>query len=178
MSDSKILIAYFSRKGKNYYGGSIVDLSVGNTEVAARMIEKITGGEMFKIEPVNEYSADYQTCTEEAKAELDKKARPELANYNKSIEDYDVIILGYPNWWSTMPMPVFTFLERYDFSGKTILPFCTHEGSGMGRSEKDIQSVCSRATILKGLPIQGSYVKSAENVITEWLKNTIHIAKD
>ena len=94
-----ILITYFSRKGKNYIGGSIVDLPVGNTEVAAKIIEKMTGGELFMIDPVNKYALDYITCTDEAKDELQRNARPELNVYPESLDDYGTIILGYPNWW-------------------------------------------------------------------------------
>lgn len=165
-----ILIAYFSRAGNNYVGGSIINLPVGNTETAAKMIKELTGGSLFKINPVKDYSEDYNTCTDEAKKELRADARPELASYPESISGYDTIILGYPNWWGTMPMPVWTFLERFDFSGKTILPVCTHEGSGMGHSEADIKKLCPSATLKKGLTIRGRYVKSAGKDIEAWLK--------
>ncbi|HEY3298736.1 MAG TPA: flavodoxin, partial [Armatimonadota bacterium] len=121
---SRTLIAYFSREGDNYVSGKIVNLPVGNTEVAAKMIERLTGGELFKIDPVKKYSSDYATCTDEAQAEIGVDARPELTSYPESLESYDTVILCYPNWWSSMPMPVWTFLEKYDFSGKTILPLC------------------------------------------------------
>jgi flavodoxin len=169
MGDKKILIAYFSRTGNNYVGGDIVNLPVGNTEIAAKMIEKLIGGDLFKIDPVKKYSTDYRTCTNEAQDELRANARPDLTQYPDSIDDYDIIILGYPNWWGSMPMPVLTFLERFDFSSKTILPFCTHEGSGMGHSESDIQKACPQAKILKGLPILGSKVKNSEKEIESWL---------
>ena len=165
----KILIAYFSRNGKNYVGGNIMDLPVGNTEVAAKIIEKLTDGEIFKIDPIRKYAPDYNTCTDEAKDELRRNARPELKSYLDSLDSYDTIILGYPNWWGTMPMPVWTLLEKYDFSGKTILPLCTHEGSGMGRSESDIKKLCPAARVEKGLAIRGSRVKNAENDIAAWL---------
>ncbi|MCO5385150.1 flavodoxin [Desulfosporosinus sp.] len=167
---SKILIAYFSREGKNYVGGNIVDLPVGNTEVAAKMIEKLTDGKLFKIDPVRRYSPDYNKCTDEAKDELHKNLRSELTAYPDKLDDYDTIILGYPNWWGTMPMPVWTFLEKFDFSGKTILPLCTHEGSGMGHSENDIQKLCPGAKVEKGLAIRGGSVKNAENDLAAWLK--------
>lgn len=166
----KTLIAYFSRKGENYVGGKMVNLPVGNTEVVAKMIEKLIGGELFKIDPVRKYSNDYTTCTEEAQTELRADARPELTSYLGSIEDYDTFILCYPDWWGTMPMPVWTFLERYDFTGKTILPLCTHEGSGMGRSENDIKKLCPKANVERGLAIRGGNVKNAENEIAVWLK--------
>ncbi len=165
----KTLIAYFSREGGNYVGGKIVNLPVGNTEVVAKMIEKLTGGELFKIDPVKIYSQDYTTCTNEAQAELRAGARPELRSYPDSLDAYDTIILCYPNWWGTMPMPVWTFLEKYDFSGKTILPLCTHEGSGMGQSESDIKRLCPGAKVEKGLAIRGGGVNSAENDIVAWL---------
>lgn len=166
----KVLIAYFSRAGNNYFGSGIVDLPVGNTEVLMKKIANMTGGDLFKIEPVKKYSTDYTTCTEEAKRDLQNNARPELVEKLASIEPYDVIVLGYPNYWSTMPMPVWTFLESFDFSGKTILPLCTHEGSGMGHSEKDLQKLCPTAKVQPGLAIRGSLVKSAMNEVQSWLK--------
>ncbi|HEX3010705.1 MAG TPA: flavodoxin, partial [Syntrophomonadaceae bacterium] len=150
-NDVKCLIAYFSRKGNNYVSGQIVNLPVGNTEIASNMIQEITGGDLFHIEAVNAYPEDYTETTEAAKQELQTNARPELTGHVGNMDSYDVIFLGYPNWWGTMPMPVFTFLEEYDFSGKTIIPFCTHEGSGLGHSEKDIAKLCPKAKLLKGL---------------------------
>lgn len=170
MKNTKVLIAYFSRKGENYINGSYVKLSLGNTAAAVNIIKNLTNGDIFEIEPVNKYSESYHTCTKEARDELDRNARPELVTYLDSIDDYDSVILGYPNWWSTMPMPVFTFLERYDFSGKTIIPFCTHEGSGMGHSITDIKKICPKANIAKGLAIRGSNAKNSEKEIQEWLK--------
>lgn len=166
----KSLIAYFSRKGNNYVGGNIVNLSIGNTEVAATMIQKITGSDMFYIEAVKSYPEDYKECTEVAGVELHQNARPELTRKVDDMESYDVIFLGYPNWWGTFPMPVFTFLESYDFSGKTIIPFCTHEGSGMGRSEDDIKKLCPGAKVIKGLPIRGGSVKGVEKEIFQWIQ--------
>lgn len=166
----KILIAYFSRKGKNYVGGNIEDLPVGNTEVAAKIIEKLVPkSDLFVIDPVKKYSPDYNTCTNEAKDELRSNARPELTAYLDNLDDYETVILGYPNWWGTMPMPVWTFLEKYDLSGKTIIPLCTHEGSGMGHSENDIKKLCPAARVEKGLAIRGSSVKNTVNDIAAWL---------
>jgi len=165
------LIAYFSREGNNYVNSRIVDLPVGNTEVAAKIVQRLTGGDLFKINPVKKYSTDYNTCTKEAQKELRENARPELTAYPDSIELYDTVFLGYPNYWGTCPMPVMTFLEKLDFSGKTILPFCTHEGSGMGRSESDIRRACPRAQVEDGLAIRGASVKDAGKEIERWLKN-------
>ncbi|MGE5633124.1 MAG: flavodoxin [Caulobacteraceae bacterium] len=167
--DKKCLIAYFSRKGNNYVSGRIVDLPIGNTETAAKMIQELTGSDMFHIEAVKSYPKDYTETTEVAKDELHSNARAELTNHVDNMDSYDVIFLGYPNWWGTMPMPVFAFLEEYDFSGKTIVPFCTHEGSGLGHSEKDIAKLCPKATVLNGLAIHGSRVNAAKKDMVNWL---------
>jgi flavodoxin len=166
----KTLVAYFSRPGNNYVNGRIVNLPTGNTEVAARTIQKLVGGETFRIATVKEYPADYDETTEVAQQELRQDARPALVGRVANMGACSVILLGYPNWWGTMPMAVFSFLEEYDFSGKTILPFCTHEGSGMGHSAADIQRLCPSATVLRGLAIRGGSVRRAESDILEWLK--------
>lgn len=170
MTAPKILIAFFSRPGNNYVGGSIVDLKIGNTETACLMVKKLAGGELFKIETMTAYPADYTEATEVAKQELKRNSRPELSAKPRDIADYDTVILGYPNWWGTMPMAVHAFLESYDFSGKTILPLCTHEGSGLGRSEGDIKRLCPGAKVLPGLSIVGGNVKGAESEIARWLR--------
>jgi flavodoxin len=169
LTNKKCLVAYFSRNGQNYVSGRIVDLKVGNTEVVANMIQKITGGDLFHIESVTAYPKDYTETTEVAKNELRTKARPKLTGQVRDIEAYDVIFLGYPNWWGTMPMPVYTFLESYDFSGKKIVPFCTHEGSGMGHSEKDIAKACPKATVLEGIAIHGTSAASAGSDVSSWV---------
>ncbi len=168
--NAKSLVAYFSRVGKNIVSGAITDLPVGNTEVVAKMIQKATGSDSFRIEAVNPYPEDYYQTTDVAQEEQRANARPELTAHVENMDAYDVIFLGYPNWWDTIPMPVFTFLEEYDFAGKTIIPFCTHEGSGMGRSEKDIARICPEARLLKGLPIYGTYAGSAQGDVENWLQ--------
>ena len=174
MNDTRTLIAYFSRKGSNYLNGSIVDLPVGNTEVAAKMIQALAGGELFHIDSVKAYPADYTKATEVAQRELSQNARPALAVQLDSLDGYDVVFLGYPNWWGTMPMAVWTFLEAHDFAGKTILPFCTHEGSGLAQSERDIRKLCPGAKVLRGLAIRGGSVAKAEKAIAAWL-NESHV---
>ena len=169
MSKTKSLIAYFSRAGNNYVGGNIINLHVGNTEVAANMIQKLTGSDIFRIDTVKAYPEDYHETTDVAKQELRQNARPELSGHLDNMADYSLIYLGYPNWCGTMPMALFTFLEEYDFAGKIIILFCTHEGSGMGRSESDIRKVCPDASVLKGLPIRGENVQRAESDIADWL---------
>ena len=163
------LIVYFSRKHQNYVNGVIRDLKVGNTETAAQMIQALTKADLFQIEPIQEYSKDYNECIAQAQADQRRDARPELKRYPEKMEKYDTIYLGYPNYWSTMPMAVFTFLEHYDLTGKRICPFCTHEGSGMGSSEADIRKSCQRAVVEKGLAIHGGSVGRAEPEIKKWL---------
>jgi flavodoxin len=169
-TNKKCLIAYYSRKGNNYVGGNIVNLSIGNTEVVAKKIMALIGGDLFGINTVTPYPISYDETTKVAKDELRKNARPELTEKVKNMVDYDVIYLGYPNWWGTFPMAVFTFLESYDFTGKTIVPFCTHEGSGLGSSERDIKKLCPNANVLSGLAIRGGSVASSDNVVQSWLK--------
>ncbi len=168
-NNKKSLVAYFSRKGNNYVSGSIVNLSIGNTEVIAKMIQEKIGSDTFHIEAVKPYPTDYTETTNVAQEELSKNARPKLTAHVENMEAYDMIFLGYPNWWGTMPMPVFTFLEEYDFAGKTIIPFCTHEGSGFGNSEKDIMKLCPKAEVLYGKSFHGSSVKSAQKDVAEWI---------
>lgn len=163
------LIAYFSRTGENYVNGTIKNLPVGNTEVAAQMIQERTGGDLFRLEPVQAYPYGYNACIAQAQNEQRRDARPELKAYPDSLEGYDTIYLGYPNYWGTMPMCVCTFLEHFDFSGKTIRPFCTHEGSGMGRSEADIRRLCPGAKVERGLAIHGAAVARAGTAIEKWL---------
>lgn len=170
---ANILIAYYSRKGQNYVNGSIKNLAKGNTERVAEFIQQAVGGDLFEIQTVKEYAVDYTRCTEEAKEELRAKARPELKEYLDSLDSYDTIFLGYPNWWGTMPMACYTFLDNYDLSGKTIIPFCTHEGSGMGGSEREIKKTCPEAVLNKGLPIHGAEAAESEAEVAAWAKASI-----
>jgi flavodoxin len=167
---AKCLIAYFSRAGNNYVNGNIVDLPVGNTEVIAKMIREMTAGELFPIEAVKPYPRDYTETTEVAKEEHRARARPELVRRPETLDPYDRIFLGYPNWWGTAPMPVFTFLEGYDLPGKTIVPFCTHEGSGLGHSIADIRKACPKSIVLDGLAIRGGGVNNARDEVAGWLR--------
>lgn len=151
-----ILIAYFSK--------------TGNTREIANQIHANVGGNMFEIKTVNPYPADYNATVDQAKKELESNFRPNLTARVQNIAAYDVIYLGYPNWWGTMPMALFTFLEGYNFSGKTIIPFCTHEGSRLGRSVNDLRQLCPQITILDGLAVRGSSVRSAQNDVATWLR--------
>ncbi|MFR1480878.1 MAG: flavodoxin [Hydrogeniiclostridium mannosilyticum] len=163
------LILYFSRANQNYVNGTIKNLSIGNTEVVAGIIQRLTGADIFQIELSQPYSKDYNECIAQAQADQRRNARPKLKGYPESISQYDIIYLGYPNYWSTMPMAVFTFLEHFDFMGKTIRPFCTHEGGGIGSSEQDIKRLCPDAKIEKGLALRGGSVEQAEPEIRAWL---------
>ncbi|MFA0887996.1 MAG: flavodoxin [Synergistales bacterium] len=152
----KMIVAYFSHSG--------------NTREIARQIQKSVGGDLFEIVTVKEYPRDYNAVVDVAKKEQESGSRPVLKAEVKDFRSYDVVFLGYPNWWGTMPMAVFTFLEKYDFSGKTIIPFCTHEGSRLRRSVEDIARLCPKSTILEGLAVRGSGVKNAQKDLSIWLR--------
>ena len=149
------LILYYSRKGENYVNGSIQTIAKGNTERVAEFIREAVGGDLFEIEPVREYSTSYMTCIREAQAEQRGNERPAVKRLPESLDGYDTIFSGYPNWWGTMPMFLFTVLESFDWTGKTIVPFCTNEGSGLGASERDIKASCPGAAVKPGLSIHG-----------------------
>jgi flavodoxin len=165
---AKTLIAFFSRADENYFGGAMRYVKVGNTEIVVNKMKEMIDADTFKIEMKNPYSPVYMTCIEEAKKDLRAKARPELVSMPASIDEYDTIVLAYPNYWGTMPMAVYTFLEAFDFTGKTILPLCTNEGSGMGSSEREIKKTCPGAVVKKGLPITGSSAGSSEGSVKRW----------
>ena len=164
----RTLIAYFSRADENYFGGAMRYVKVGNTEIVAGIMNELIDADSFKIEMKDPYSPVYMTCIEEAKRDKQSNARPELVNYPDSIDDYDTIVLGYPNYWGTYPMAVATFLDRYDFSGKTILPLCTNEGSGLGSSEGDIKKAAKGAAVKSGLAITGSRAADSKEAVKKW----------
>jgi flavodoxin len=165
----KTLTAFFSRADENYFGGAMRYVKVGNTEIVCGIIKELTGADSFKIEMKEPYSPVYMTCIEEAKKDQREKARPELISMPDSVDEYDTVILAYPNYWGTMPMAVFTFLEAFDFTGKTILPLCTNEGSGMGGSERDIKKTCPGAVVKAGLSITGSQAANSKASVQKWL---------
>ena len=166
----KALIAFYSRAGENYFGGAYRRISVGNTEQAARMLAAVTGADTLRIEQVQPYSEDYKACVAEAREDWQCGARPALVNLPESLDGYDEIYLGYPNYCGTMPMAVYTFLEHYDFTGKTIHPFCTHEGSGLAGTVRDVQKAAPGAVVTKGLAIHGSSVDGAKASLEKWVK--------
>lgn len=170
---SKSLVIYYSRKGENYWNGSIKKLSKGNTERVAEFIQKHTDADLFEVETARVYDEDYYKCIDEAKQELRDKARPEVKAMPEDISGYDNIFVGYPNWWGTMPMCMFTVLEKLDLNGKNIIPFCTNEGSGMGGSERDIKNICKGANVKAGLSIHGAESEKAESKVEAWLKKVL-----
>jgi len=155
-ASKKILVVYFSHSG--------------NTKEIANQIKELTGGDIFEIQPVKAYPSDYQVCVDQAKKEINANYKPALKTKLKSISSYDIIFVGSPCWWATMAPPVATFLSSYDFTGKTIVPFMTHEGSRMGRYASDIKKLCPKAKILEGLPVRGSNVKEAKGDVNKWLR--------
>ena len=165
------LIAFYSRADENYFDGDMKYVEVGNTERAAELVAKFVDADTFKIEQRVPYAADYDTCTEQAQKDLREGARPELVKMLDNLDAYDEIYLGYPNFWSTMPMAVYTFLEAYDWTGKTIHPFCTHGGSGLSNTEADIRRAARGATVTTGLAIKGSAVEGAETMIRSWVNS-------
>lgn len=175
-NDSKILIVYFSRIGisESFEGVDVVSsasLPNGNTITIANMIADATGGDLTQIITEQVYPANYDDTIALAADEQDSDFRPDLKGSVENWDSYDTIFLGYPNWWGTLPMAVFTFLEEYDFSGKTIIPFCTHDGSRLGSSERDIAKTAPEATLLSGLAIRGSSADGSRGEVEDWLED-------
>ena len=156
LAQRKVLVVYFSHSG--------------NTRAVANYICKQTNGDIFEIKTVKPYPTDYQTVVDIAKKEQNSDFRPAIQPFAKDIRQYDVVFIGYPNWWGTYPQAVKVFLSQYNLSGKTILPFCTHEGSALGRSVDDLKKMCPKAIIGEGLAIRGSKAHEAGDVINAWLR--------
>ena len=170
-SSSRILIVCFSRAGENYNVGKI---EKGNTEKLAEIITEQTGGDLFRIETVIPYPESYDETLDIATREYQNDERPELTGQVESWEDYDIIFLGYPIWWAGLPMALHTFMESYDWQGKTVIPFNTHEGSGQAGTQQVIEDKLSGATVLQGLAVRGSKAQNdAEDTaadVAAWLK--------
>jgi len=168
-NSKKVLVVFCSRTGENYAVGNI---EKGNTHIIAEMIAKETGGKLFRIETVKPYPDEYKACVEVAKAEKESNARPEIKGDVK-VEDYDIIFLGYPNWWGDMPMAVYTFIEKHNWNGKTVVPFCTHEGSGLSDTERKLKDACKGATVSAGLAIKGTTAQNSQpqtlKTVQTWL---------
>ncbi len=168
MKDKKSLIVYFSRADENYFSGEMKYIDKGNTEVIAEYIRDITGGDLFKVEPLNEYPKDYTKCIEEAKV----RTREHNASIKANIPDispYEVIYIGSPIYWGGMPEELFTALKGKNYSGKTIRPFVTHEGSGLSSVPRQLSEICIGANVLDGLAIVGSQVNNSRSKVEEWI---------
>ncbi len=158
----KVLVAYFSRAGENYRVGYI---KKGNTHIMADMIADVTGADTFEIKTVTPYPEDYKACTEVARKEQDSDARPALSGKVENWQDYDTVFLGYPIWWSDMPMAVYTFMESYDWTGKAIIPFCTSAGNVMTGRESDIPEFAKGAAVKEGLGLEGKRVQEQPDAV-------------
>lgn len=166
----KILTAYFSHSGENYFSGKIINIEKGNTAIVAEKIAAMTGCTLFEIKRKTPYPENYRECVKEAKREVVVSARPELEK-DIDVSGYDTVILGYPNWCGTMPAPVFTFLDSAELSGKTVLPLCTNEGSGLGKSVADIKKVAPQAKVADGLSIKGGNARECDAALKKWLED-------
>lgn len=169
-TDKKVLVVFFSHTGENYGVGNITK---GNTCIVAEMIAEAIGGELFEIVPVQKYPKTYDACVDLAKKEKSAGARPAIEG-DIAVEEYDTVFIGYPNWWGDMPMSVYTFIERHDWQGKNVIPFCTHEGSGLSNTERYIAEACNGATVGKGLAMRGTTAQNsreqAKKSVLTWLE--------
>ena len=170
---AKNLIIYYSRTGENYWNGGIKNIAKGNTEIVAEFIQSAVGGDLFEIETVKTYAADYYECIDDAKQELRANARPELKKYLDGIEDYDTVFVCGPCWWGTFPMAVFTQLEKLDWNGKKVMAVMTHEGSGLGSCERDLKKICKGASFEKGLAVHGADASKSEKTVAAWAKKVV-----
>lgn len=179
--NENILIAYFSvpenvdTDGIDANSGASIVVKnkdvLGNMQYMAMTIQEAIGGELFRIETTEEYPLEHETLVNQAKEEQNEDARPELATHIENVEQYNIICLGYPNWWGDMPQPLYTFLEEYDFSGKTIIPFNSHGGSGFSNTIEEIKKLQPNATVKDdGLSISRNDVADSEQEITDWAK--------
>lgn len=178
--ESKTLVVYFSRVGVTPFEDGVDASSsasinirdgklVGNVQYLAEFIVEETGGDLFQIITEKEYPVEYGDATDFGALEQKNGERPILISHVENMDQYDVIFLGYPNWWGTLPQAVVTFLEEYDFNGKTIVPFCSHGGSRLGQSVQDIAALCPDAEILKALEVRNYDVAGAQAEVQDWL---------
>jgi flavodoxin len=168
----KVLLAYFSRPGENYYYGGRRNLKVGNTQVLASMIEARLDCDVHRIQAAQPYSSDYDDTVQRNVREQEQDARPAIANPLPSIDPYDTVLMASPIWNVRAPMIMSTFAESYDFSGVTVFPVTTHAMSGLGTTAEDYQQTCSGARIGEGLAIRGEEVRGSGASVDAWLRRT------
>ncbi len=169
LKGKKSLVIYFSHTGENYMADGIRNIDKGNTEIVAEIIKDITGADLFKVETIKEYPYNYKECCDVAKQELNSNARPELKQYLEDISQYEVIYLCSPIWWNYMPNAMLSQLEKLSFEGKIVKYVITHEGSGIGACNKNVEEFCKGADIREGLAIRGSSAKDSRNIIENWI---------
>ena len=170
---SNVLVVYYSRKGENHMPGGIQVLEKGHTEYAAEYIRDALGADLFEIDTVTPYAADYRECCMQAVQEIKAGARPAIKGYVEDMSGYDTLFVCFPCWCGTAPMCVFTFLEHYDLTGKKIVPLCTNEGSGMAKSEADLARSCPGAQVVAGLSVRGHKAKDSAEEIAAWAKSQV-----
>lgn len=170
---SNVLVVFYSRKGENHMPGGIQVLEKGHTAYAAEYIQKALDADIFEIDTVKPYAANYRECCVQAVAEAKANARPEIKGYVADLSQYDTIFVCFPCWCGTAPMCVFTFLEHYDLTGKKIIPLCTNEGSGLAKAPKDLEASCPGSSVAPGLSVRGHQVKDSEAIIAAWAKAQI-----
>lgn len=175
-ANKKVLVTYFSvpeTDGMDASSGASRIISggklMGNTQYVADIIQEFTGGDLFEIKTEHTYPASHKALIDAAKAEIDSNARPKLATHIKNLKEYDVIFVGFPNWWYDMPMPIYTFFDEYDFSGKVIIPFCTHGGSRFSGAIKTIRTLEKNATVLDGYSVARDRVGDSKENLLKWL---------
>lgn len=173
----KVLVAYFSvpetdgvdassEASRVSVGGKMM----GNTQYVASVIGEATGGELFEIKTTHIYPGSHKALIDAAKVEIDNNTRPKLSTHIKNLKDYDVVFIGFPNWWYDMPMPLYSFFDEYDFSGKTVIPFCTHGGSRFSDAIKTIRKLEKGATVLDGYAIARDRVPESKDGVLKWLE--------
>lgn len=160
VASQKVLVVYFSRSG--------------NTEMLASYIKEATGGDLFRIEPVDPYPEPYKEVVDQAKKEIAEGYKPPVKGTVERMNDYNIVFVGSPNWWGTIAPPVASFLAGYDLTGKTIVPFITHEGSRMGRSLSDIRNLCPASTVSEGIALRGGSVAESKGEVLKWVAETLN----
>ena len=166
--NAKVLIVFFSHAGENYAVGNI---KVGNTKLVADEIQKVTGGDEFEIVAERNYDMPYGSLTKLAKEEQERNEKPAFKGEVKDIDKYSTVFIGGPVWWGTYPQVMFSFFDKYDLNGKTIIPFTTHEGSGLGSVVEDLKKLYPNATFKEAFSIYGHETRNNLSKVSKWIKS-------